>query len=94
MALQVSDVSGVVLDSVWCAFRDGSPSSAALAASTGWAVPTIETIEAYRGATSRYFFPTLRQLRRLIAPWFIELACEIPTYELGERCPTLTLERR
>jgi SAM-dependent methyltransferase len=94
MALHGTLSSGVVLERVWKVFRQAVPDSRKLAARTGWSVASIDTIDAYRGARSRYLFPTLAELRALLSPWFAEVDCEFPTYELGDRCPTLTLRLR
>ena len=94
MALHGTRSSGVVLDRVWKVFRQAVPDSRSLAARTGWSVESIDTIDAYRGVRSRYLFPTLAELRGLLSPWFEEVDCDFPTYELGDRCPTLTLRLR
>ena len=94
MALHGTLSSGVVLERVWKVFRQAVPDSRKLAAHTGWSVETIDTIDAYRGARSRYLFPTVAELRGLLSPWFDEVACDFPTYDLGDRCPTLTLRLR
>jgi len=91
MALHGTLSSGVVLDRVWKVFRQAVPDSRRLAARTGWSIASIDTIDAYRGSRSRYLFPTLAELRGLLSPRFDEVGCEHPTYELGDRCPTLTL---
>ena len=64
---------------------------AALADRTGWAPETIATIDAYRDSPAVYSFPTLAEVRASFAPIFDEVACVFPSYELGERCPTLIL---
>ena len=94
MALHGGLAFGVQLDSVWRAFRKAEPDSVSLARRTGWPVAAIDTIEAYRGVHSRYYFPTLPELRDLVSLWFAEVSCHVPTYELGERCPTLVLAPR
>lgn len=94
MALHGTVSSGVVLQRIWKAFRQAVPESRALAERTGWSIETIDTIDAYRGVESRYLFPTLTELRELMAPWFAEQECVFPSYEVGECCPTLTLRLR
>ena len=51
----------------------------------------IATIDAYRGAPACYSFPTLAELRAVLAGAFSEQACRMLDYELGERCPILLL---
>lgn len=64
---------------------------AALAERTGWLPATIDTIDAYRDSTMEYSFPTLVEVRAAFADHFDEVACLFPSYELGDRCPTLLL---
>jgi SAM-dependent methyltransferase len=94
MALQPSTERGVRLADIWNACGDLCPDRAALAAATGWPLETIATLDAYRGVTATYAFPTLAELRAVLAADFLELACHTPAYELGERCPTLVLAPR
>ncbi|HTM23481.1 MAG TPA: class I SAM-dependent methyltransferase [Kofleriaceae bacterium] len=90
MALHGDLDQGVRLADVWTAWRAAVPDPAALAAARGWPPPVVATIDAYREVTTRYTFPTLTELRaQLTAAAFTELACHVPAYELGDRCPTL-----
>jgi len=92
MALQRSLAGGVELHRVWTAFHSAVPSVTRLASTTGWSVDSIRTLESYRDVRVRYFFPTLTELRGMLAERFDEIACYRPSYELGERCPTLVLQ--
>jgi hypothetical protein len=56
------------------------PDSSELARQLGWRVESIDTIESYRDASGRYFFPTLVQLRQWLHEHFIEVACSVPGY--------------
>jgi SAM-dependent methyltransferase len=84
----------VRLADVFDAFTALCPDRHALAARLGWREETIDTIDAYRGAVARYSFPPLSFLRPVLARRFVERACATPSYELGERCPTLLLAPR
>jgi len=42
----------------------------------------------------RYTFPTLAEARAALRDDFSEIACGLPGYELGERCPTFVLAPR
>lgn len=68
------------------------PDRTELAARTGWRRDVIDHIDIYRDSPASYSFPTLDQVRATLAP-FTEIACHVPSYELGERCPTLVLRR-
>lgn len=88
----VSEPGGsVTVDEIWQAFQTLFPSRTALHESTGWPHEQINTIDAYRNMPTRYTFPTLTELRKLVEPWFNVTSVEYPRYALADRCPTLTL---
>ena len=91
MALHESGAEGVVLNSVYEAVCDVMPDRAASAHALGWSLESINTIDAYKNVSWRYFFPRLSQFRELTADDYLEVNCHVPTYELGEQCPTLVL---
>lgn len=90
MAIQ-SPARAVRVAAIRDAFDALVPDRAALSAHTGWAREVIDHIDNYRDSTAVYSFPTLAEVRAVVAPWFAEIACHTPSYELGERCPTLVL---
>jgi SAM-dependent methyltransferase len=89
MAIQPPDRNVQVVD-IWRTFEQMAPDREALARSTGWSADTIATIDAYCESDVCYSFPTLGEVRRTLTE-FIEVACHVPSYELGDRCPTLVL---
>jgi hypothetical protein len=92
MALQPNAEAGVVLAEVWKALHETEHDFEALASRYGWPVDAVRTIEAYRGLETRYSFPSLADLRDLFADaGFSILEASVPSYELGDRCPTLVL---
>jgi hypothetical protein len=93
MALHDSATEGVLLNTVYRAVDEAIPDRPGLAHELGWSLDSVNTIDAYKNAAWRYFFPTLSQFRELAAEYFLELECHVPTYELGEKCPTLVLSR-
>jgi SAM-dependent methyltransferase len=93
MAIQPADRNVAVVE-ILHALDRVAPDRAALAALTGWPAAVIATIEAYRDSALRYSFPTLAEVREVLAGHFTEVACRTPAYELGERCPTLVLQPR
>jgi len=94
MALQPSAEAGVRLGDIWTAWRSMCPEPATLTEKLGWPTEIVATIDAYRGADATYTFPTLAELRAVLAESFVELACVTPAYQLGARCPTLVLTAR
>lgn len=91
MALQPSLAQGVRPADVWLTHHRYAPPADILAARTGWSLDTIGTLQAYREATSTYYFPTLSELRQTLAAHFEVLHLHLPRYELGDRCPLLAL---
>lgn len=92
MAVQ-SPQRTVAVTAIRDAFAAIVPDRDALAARTGWPRATIDHIDNYAGSTAVYSFPTLDEVRGALAPYLSEIACHVPRYELGERCPTLVLRR-
>jgi SAM-dependent methyltransferase len=59
-----------------------------------WPADVVGTIEAYRGSPLVYSFPTLAEARRAMSGHLAERAIVTPGYELGDRCPIVTLTAR
>lgn len=93
MAAQRNVREGVVLSDVYQIWADRRAASK-LPSGHGWENSAIETIGYYRGSTTRYTFATLDELRSMLLPLFEEVSVFWPTYELGERCPTVVLRPR
>lgn len=70
------------------------PDDETLAATTGWNIGEIDTINAYRDTTVSFSFPTLGQLRRSYAATFDEVSMAHGSYELAECCPVFSLLAR
>jgi SAM-dependent methyltransferase len=85
--------AGSRLDDVWQAWTSLPALPAVLAGTRGWTAEEIVGIESYRGMDSRYFLPTLAELRQVLAVSFREVECAWGRHELAERCPTLVLTR-
>ena len=95
MALQPDAEVGVVLADVWDALHARESDFEALSRRRGWPVDEVRTIDAYRGVEARYSFPTLGSLCGLFTDaGFSVLEVSHPSYELGDRCPSLVLVPR
>jgi hypothetical protein len=94
MALDDQVDVGVRLGDIWEAWNAERLDAETLSQRLNWPRAAISTIDAYRGLETRYTFPTLKELRARLSDHFVELACHIPAYELGERCPTLLMAPR
>lgn len=90
MALHGTLEQGVRLGDVWAVWHEAVPDPDKLAAQLSWPVAVVNTINNYRSVDTRYSFPTLAEVRACTGDFGIE-AMHVPTYELGERCPTLIM---
>ena len=94
MAVCEGPAFSVAVPVIRAAFESLFPDRDSLAAATGWPREQIDTIDAYQGLLTRYTFADLDTLQALCAQWFTLEAMACGDYELGERCPTLSLRRR
>ena len=91
-ALHGASGAGSRLDDVWQAWAPmSSQLPARLAGVSGWTAEEIVGIESYRGMDSRYFLPTLAELRQTLHAFFREVECARGRHELADRCPTFVL---
>lgn len=90
MAVQPDD-HNLPVGEILRAFDAVVPDRAALTARLGWARALLDSVDVYRGSALVYSFPTLAEVRAALAPALEEVACRVPDYELGDRCPTLVL---
>lgn len=93
VAMSLADVpgAGVAVSDIHTAFETCFPSRSQLANQTGWSLLQIDTIDAYQGTATRYNFPTLTEMQAQCTPYFAVEDVRYATYELADRCPTLTL---
>jgi SAM-dependent methyltransferase len=97
MALQPSAAEGVRLSRVWDALHAAAPDAQQLAARLGWSFDHLRAIDTYRDCPARYHFQTLDEVRELICAGtgggFALESFNVPTYDLGDRCPTVIFRR-
>jgi hypothetical protein len=96
MSLSNSTAEGVELDAVWRALHYTAPDLGRLATRLGWPLEHIMAINTYRGSKARYYFSTLEQVSDLFCAGqggFEIHRVRLPTYDLGDRCPTVILKR-
>lgn len=94
MSLLESAAEGVELGKVWRLIHEVAPDLGVLAAKIGWPLEHMLAINAYRDSTSRYYFVTFDQVAELFCGspgGFTVYRQNIPSYELGEQCPTIVL---
>jgi SAM-dependent methyltransferase len=80
---------GVRLGDVWEVWNGLRGVVARFRQAAGWTADEIATIDMYRNMETRFYFPTLAQMRGAMALHFNETDCICGRYELGERCPIL-----
>jgi hypothetical protein len=96
MSLQESAAEGVELGTVWRLIHEVAPDLKGLAAKIGWPLEHMLAINAYQGSSARYYFVTFDQVSELFCGslgGFTVYRRHSPSYELGERCPTIVLRR-
>jgi SAM-dependent methyltransferase len=94
MSLQGDATRGVRLADIWSTFRERAGSVAEVAARAGWPEPVVGTIEGYRDVEERYSFSTEREVVDSLAAGFELADVWRPSYELGDRCPSLSPRAR
>jgi len=96
MALQEDAVRGVELHRVWEAVHQVAPDFDRLAGRLDWPIEHLLAFNTYRDCRIRYCFLSVAEVSHLFCgdPGVFRLdAVTAPTYELGERCPTVVLRR-
>lgn len=94
MAVQSRPEEGVRLGDIWTTWNSSAIDPQFLINAFGWPASAVGTIEAHCGVNERFTFPTLTEVRAILHEYFCELGALVPSYELGERCPSLVLEKR
>lgn len=89
MALQESVERGIPVRTVWERWQQNIINSENFLQSLDLPMELISTINVYKDSPSVYTFPTLKEVRKLFLSDFLEVNCFFPSYELGERCPSI-----
>lgn len=96
LAMALSDPRdfSICVNDVWEAWNARICSAEQLADKLGWSLPVVRMIERYQGCVStRYTFPPLNLISDALAPLFTQEQLCIPTYQDGERYPTVCFRR-
>ena len=96
MALHQHGERGVQLARVWDTLHRTVPNLPRLAERIGWPAESLSTIEGYRNSPSRYYFNDAEAICDVFCSdpgGFTCESVEVPGYQLGERCPTVTFRR-
>ena len=96
MSLQNRAENGVELNEVWRVFHEIAQDMEGLAKKIGWPADHMLAMKIYQGSAARYSFVTVDQVCALFcgrSGGFKLRGILVPSYELGERCPTIVFER-
>jgi len=96
MSLLENASAGVELGMIWQTLHEAVPDLDALASKIGWTPEHMHAIQAYRGSKARYYFASVGQVSEMFCRTpggFKVHSVKTPSYELGERCPTIVLQR-
>ena len=96
MSLLESAAEGVVLGRIWQLIHEVAPDLERLALRIGWSVEHMLVINTFRDSADRFHFVTVNQVTDLFCnnPGGFEVhRLRVPSYELGERFPTIVLRR-
>lgn len=93
MSLHGDSRDGVCLGDAWKAWHEHVPDTRRLQARLGWTDDAIANLESWKDSRSRYFFPTLAELRALASAELELEDVDVPEYEWGEHFPRLTMRR-
>jgi SAM-dependent methyltransferase len=94
MSLDGGSSSSVAVAEIRAAFDRFFPDRDRLSRATGWARQTLDTIDNFRDASTRYSFPTLAAIRAVASPVFRVAGVSRVNYELSDLCPTLFFQPR
>ena len=96
MALQKDSSEGIELKRIWDTIHRVAPDFDRLASRIGWPMEHLLAINTYRNSPVRYYFLTPDDVCRVFCEnpgGFTLETVNVPSYELGERCPTVVLAR-
>lgn len=89
MALQSSVERGTAVHDAYRYWSKWNFDKASLATQTGWSRESIDMIELYRGPNTAHTFPTQAEFQSALGEFFHHIKILIPSYSMGESCPTL-----
>ena len=83
------DGNGVRVDDVWRYWEAAGIGVQSLV-DRGWPIEVVRMIDVYRDSPARYSFPPLEAAVSVIREFAEPTQISRPTYELGERCPSVS----
>jgi hypothetical protein len=94
MSLTSGTDSVVRVHDIWEAWEQAGVDVAALFDRLAWSPDVVATLTVYRGSDVRFTYPPLSEVQQRLEPFFRQRKIVFPSYELGDRCPTLVLTPR
>lgn len=94
MAVQTRLDLGVRLGDIWDCWSEEVAEPDTIAAQLGWPAELVRSMDLYRGADTRYRFPTVDEATQGLASHFTLESQHVGGYELAERCPILVFRSR
>jgi hypothetical protein len=94
MAMQDSSREGVQRQVIWDAFHAAVPDPEGLGRQIGWSAAQMHFIDAYRETADPLYFVSVADIYDVFcgSPGGFRLeSVHVPSYELGDRCPTVVL---
>ncbi len=89
MAMHGDLASGTRVAALWDEWHERVPDPERLMVAIGWAPDAARVLETYRGLETSISFPTVTEVREILASRFVMTTCRVPTYEAGDRYPTV-----
>ncbi len=89
MALQKNAAAGVRMGEVYSHWVAAQIDIESLQTLTGWRRSAISTIDFYQDKESCLTFPRLSEIDAVMNVDFDKIHCQIPGYEMGDRCPIM-----
>ena len=94
MAMQRSAKQGIAVEDVYREWARRKINKDELLTLTGWEPQSLQSIELYKDQDVVHTFPTVAELRSVLAEFFDEVSMSTPGYFLGDRCPSFVLAPR
>lgn len=94
MSLQEIPEKGVCVGDAWEVWHSRISSPERLAGTLGWSVESVRVIDRYCGESAVYSFPPLESITGLLEPDFYLSELVVPSYQDGNRYPTVCFTRR
>ena len=92
-ALHGVDGNGTRLGDVWTAWKSLPPLPSSQLGQTGWTDAELTGIERYRDLDTRYYLPSLSEMRAALTTHFGELEYSFGRHNLGDRCATFVASK-